>query len=54
MTPQDAALQDLLQQLRESLRTGYLFQQRDEPLDAYGRRIVRVIELRLTTVLHTP
>jgi hypothetical protein len=35
--------------LRESLRDGYLFGNFDEPLDAAGLRIVRVIQQRLTS-----
>ncbi len=46
MTPRDD-LQALADALCDSLREGYLFGHRDEPLDAYGRRLVRVIELKL-------
>ena len=35
--------------LVESLRAGHLYGESNEPLDAYARRIVRVIELRLRT-----
>lgn len=38
-------LLDLERDLRESIRGGYLF---GEPLDAYGLRIVRVIQQRLS------
>lgn len=37
--------------LRESLRSGLLFGRADEPLDAYGKRIVRVILDELESVL---
>lgn len=44
-----AALQllRLERDLRDTLRGGYLFGNHDEPLDAAGRRIVRVIQQRL-------
>ena len=35
-------------ELRDSLRSGYLFRNFDEPLDAAGLRIVRVIQQRLS------
>lgn len=38
----------LERELRESLRGGYLFGNHDEPLDAAGLRIVRVIQQRLS------
>ena len=41
-------LLDLERDLRESLRGGYLFGNFDEPLDAAGLRIVRVIQQRLS------
>jgi len=37
-----------LQLVRESLRGGYLFGNFDEPLDAASRRVVRVIQQRLS------
>ncbi len=39
---------ELERDLRESLRGGYLFGNFDEPLDASGMRIVRVIQQRLS------
>ena len=39
-----AQLLELERRLRESLRGGYLFGNFDEPLDAAGLRIVRVIQ----------
>jgi hypothetical protein len=39
----------LEQDLLASLRSGYLFGVRDEPLDAAGKRIVRVIQQRLSS-----
>lgn len=42
--PQDAETRAALE---ESLRSGLLFGNADEPLDAYGKRIVRVIVSRL-------
>ncbi len=39
---------ELERDLRESLRGGYLFGNFDEPLDAAGMRIVRVIQQRLS------
>lgn len=36
--------------LRDSLRGGYLFGNFDEPLDAAGLRLVRVIQQRLSTL----
>lgn len=44
-------LLDLERDLRESLRGGYLFGNFDEPLDAAGVRIVRVIQQRLSDML---
>lgn len=41
-------LSDLERDLRESLRGGYLFGNFDEPLDAASRRVVRVIQQRLS------
>jgi hypothetical protein len=42
------SLLKLERDLRESLRGGYLFGNFDEPLDASGLRIVRVIQQRLS------
>lgn len=49
-TAEDAQSQllDLERDLRESLRGGYLFQNFDEPLNAAGLRVVRVIQQRLS------
>lgn len=41
-------LRILKEDLRGSLRSGYLFGHFDEPLDAAGKRIVRVIQQRLS------
>jgi hypothetical protein len=41
-------LLEIERDLRESLRGGYLFGNFDEPLDAAGLRIVRVIQQRLS------
>ncbi len=48
--PTGAARQllDVERELRESIREGRLFGNHDEPLDAYGLRIVRVIQQRLS------
>ena len=48
--PAGAARQllEVERELRESLRGGYLFGNFDEPLDAAGLRIVRVIQQRLS------
>jgi hypothetical protein len=43
-----AAGVDVAALLAESLRSGLLFNSLDEPLDAYGKRIVRVILVALT------
>jgi hypothetical protein len=43
-----AQLLSLERDLRESIRGGYLFGNFDEPLDAAGMRIVRVIQQRLS------
>lgn len=43
-------LLELERDLRESLRGGYLFGNFDEPLDAAGLRIVRVIQERLSNL----
>jgi len=45
-----AQLYRLEHDLRESLRGGYLFGNFDEPLDAAGIRIVRVIQQRLSAL----
>jgi len=48
---EDSAVAQLRQveyELRESLRGGYLFGNFDEPLDAASRRVVRVIQQRLS------
>jgi hypothetical protein len=45
------SLEEIRQELVESLRSGLLFGRYDEPLDAAGKRIVRVIEQRLLAVL---
>lgn len=39
--------------LRDSIRSGMLFGRHDEPLDDYGKRIVRVI-LAEVDLPHTP
>lgn len=41
------AIHPLADELRESLHTGLLFGHFDEPLDSYGKRLVRVIASRL-------
>lgn len=41
---------ELERDLLNSLRRGYLFGCFDDPLDRYGRRIVRVIQQRLSTL----
>lgn len=46
--PATSQLLDMERDLRESLRGGYLFRNFDEPLDAAGMRIVRVIQQRLS------
>lgn len=47
-SPPAVAAADLELALRESLRSGYLFENHDEPLDAQGKRLIRVILMNMT------
>lgn len=44
------ALLTLDRELRDSLRGGYLFGNFEEPLDAAGLRVVRVIQQRIASI----